>query len=44
MELGFAQQRIKQLAGTKFDPVVVDAFEDAIATGRLRLSATLVEV
>lgn len=44
MELSFAQQRIKQLAGTKFDPKVVDAFESAVGSGKLKLSATLVEV
>lgn len=43
-DIAFARDRIRQLAGTKFDPEVVKAFEAAIVNGRLRLSATLVEV
>jgi len=43
-DIAFARDRIRQLAGTKFDPEVVSAFEAAIINGRLRLSATLVEV
>ena len=44
MELDYALERIRFLAGARFDPVVVDALESAIRTGKLRLSATLVEV
>jgi len=44
MDVDFALQRIRSLAVTKFDPAVVAALENAIAAGRLRLSATLVEV
>jgi putative nucleotidyltransferase with HDIG domain len=44
MDIQFALNRIRQLTGTKFDPDVVRAFESAITNGRLRLSATLVEV
>lgn len=44
MELDYALARIRQLAGTKFDSPVVDALEAAIEAGKLRLSATLVEV
>ena len=43
-DIAFARDRIRQLAGTKFDHEVVKAFEAAIISGRLRLSATLVEV
>lgn len=43
-DIQFALDRIRQLTGTKFDPDVVRAFESAITNGRLRLSATLVEV
>ena len=44
MELEFALERIRSLAISKFDPVVVTALESAIADGRLRLTAALVEV
>jgi len=44
MDLDYAMQRIRSLAATKFDAGVVAALETAIADGRLRLSATLVEV
>ena len=44
MELDYALERIRFLAGARFDPVVVDALEAAIRDGKLRLSATLVEV
>ena len=44
MDLDYALERIRSLAVTKFDPTVVSALETAIAAGRLRLSATLVEV
>ncbi len=43
-DISVARDRIRQLAGTKFDPDVVNAVEAAITSGRLRLSATLVEV
>jgi HD-GYP domain-containing protein (c-di-GMP phosphodiesterase class II) len=44
MDLEYALDRIRSLAVAKFDPAVVAALEAAVATGRLRLSATLVEV
>ena len=44
MDLDYALQRIRSLAATKFDASVVAALETAVANGRLRLSATLVEV
>jgi HD-GYP domain-containing protein (c-di-GMP phosphodiesterase class II) len=44
MDLEFAMNRISQLANTKFDAAVVDAFQRAVRAGKLRLSATLVEV
>ncbi len=44
MEIQFAVDRIRQLSGTKFDPKVVTAFVGAVGNGRLKLSATLVEV
>jgi len=37
-------RRIRSLAISKFDPAVVKALESAIADGRLRLTAALVEV
>jgi HD-GYP domain-containing protein (c-di-GMP phosphodiesterase class II) len=43
-ELGFALEKIRELGTTKFDPAVVTALDAAIASGKLRLSATLVEV
>jgi putative nucleotidyltransferase with HDIG domain len=39
MELDFAVGRIRQLAGTKFDPIVVDALEAAFLSGKVRLPA-----
>jgi len=44
MDLEFAMNRIRSLAGTKFDAAVVDALDRAVKGGKLRLSATLVEV
>ena len=44
MDIQFAVDRVRQLTGTKFDPKVVEAFVGAVASGKLRLSATLVEV
>ena len=44
MDLEFAMNRILSFANTKFDPAVVDALHSAIHAGKLRLSATLVEV
>jgi len=44
MDIEFALNRIKTLAGTKFDPEVVAALESAIAGGKLRLSAVEVQV
>jgi HD-GYP domain-containing protein (c-di-GMP phosphodiesterase class II) len=44
MDLEYALDRIRSLAVTKFDGQVVAALEKAVSDGRLRLSATLVEV
>ncbi len=44
MDVDYALDRIRSLAVTKFDGDVVAALESAIHTGRLRLTATLVEV
>ena len=44
MDLEYALERIRSLAISKFDPQVVAALEIAVQSGRLRLSATLVEV
>ena len=44
MDVDYALERIRSLAVTKFDANVVAALESAIHSGRLRLTATLVEV
>lgn len=44
MDLEFAMQRIRQFEGTKFDPRVVQALSSAIAAGKIRLAASVVEV
>jgi len=44
MDLEYAIERIRSLAVSRFDPKVVDALESAIRAGRLRLTASLVEV
>jgi putative nucleotidyltransferase with HDIG domain len=44
MDLELAMNRILGLANTKFDAAVVDALNRAVRAGKLRLSATLVEV
>ncbi|HXQ26951.1 MAG TPA: HD domain-containing phosphohydrolase [Candidatus Acidoferrales bacterium] len=44
MDLDYALDRIRSLSVTKFDPKVIDALDAAVHSGRLRLSATLVEV
>jgi len=44
MHLDYALERIRSLAVTRFDSQVVGALEAAVRDGRLRLSATLVEV
>jgi len=44
MDLDYALDRIRSLSVTRFDPEVVAALETAVTAGRLRLSATLVEV
>jgi len=44
MDLEYALNRIRSLAVTRFDPQVVGALEASVRDGRLRLSATLVEV
>ncbi len=44
MDLEFAMNRIASLANTKFDAAVVEGLQRAVRAGKLRLSATLVEV
>ena len=44
MDLEFALKRVRELAGSRFDPAIVSAMENAAHAGKLRLSATLVEV
>ena len=44
MDLDYALQRIRSLAIAKFDADVVAALENAVKTGRIRLTAALVEV
>jgi putative nucleotidyltransferase with HDIG domain len=44
MDLDYALERIRFFSGSRFDPAVVAALESAVQSGRLRLSATLVEV
>ena len=44
MELDYAMDRIRALAGSKFDAVVVNALESAVNAGKLRLSAVEVHV
>jgi HD-GYP domain-containing protein (c-di-GMP phosphodiesterase class II) len=44
MDLEFAMNKIVALAGTKFDPVVVDALDRAVRAKKIRLTAVLVEV
>ena len=44
MDLDYAMEKIRGLAGTKFDPVVVTALESAVQHGKLRLSAVEVHV
>jgi HD-GYP domain-containing protein (c-di-GMP phosphodiesterase class II) len=44
MDLEFAMNRIRSLSVTKFDPDVVAALDAAVKSGRIRLTAALVEV
>jgi HD-GYP domain-containing protein (c-di-GMP phosphodiesterase class II) len=44
MDVDYALDRIRSLAVTKFDAKVVAALESAIQSGRIRLTAALVEV
>jgi HD-GYP domain-containing protein (c-di-GMP phosphodiesterase class II) len=44
MDLEYALQRIRSLGVSKFDPAVIAALDAAASSGRLKLSATLVEV
>jgi len=44
MDLDYAMERIRALAGTKFDSVVANALESAVQHGKLRLSAVEVHV
>jgi len=39
MDLEFAMNKIIALAGTKFDPVVVDALDRAVRAKKIRLTA-----
>ncbi len=44
MDLDYAMDRIRALAGSKFDAVVVNALESVVNAGKLRLSAVEVHV
>jgi HD-GYP domain-containing protein (c-di-GMP phosphodiesterase class II) len=44
MDVDYALDRIRSLAVTKFDAAVVAALDSAVQTGRIRLTASLVEV
>src|ERR1700687_6046549 len=44
MDIEYALERIRSLGVSKFDPAVVGALDAAVSAGRLKLSATLVEV
>jgi HD-GYP domain-containing protein (c-di-GMP phosphodiesterase class II) len=44
MDLDYALERIRSLAISRFDPLVVAALESAIRLGRIHLTAALVEV
>jgi len=44
MDLEYAMNRIRALAGTKFDPAVVEALDRAVQQRKIRLTAQLVEV
>ncbi len=44
MELDFALGKIKALAGTKFDGVIVNALDASVTTGKLRLTGIEVQV
>ena len=44
MEIDYALEKIKALAGPKFDAVVVNALEATVIAGKLRLSAVEVQV
>jgi HD-GYP domain-containing protein (c-di-GMP phosphodiesterase class II) len=44
MDVDYALDRIRSLAVTKFDTRVVTALESAVQSGRIRLTASLVEV
>lgn len=44
MDIEFALNRIKTLAGAKFDEDVVKALESSVSNGKLRLSAVEVQV
>jgi putative nucleotidyltransferase with HDIG domain len=44
LQLETALEKIRSVAGPKFDPAVVDALESAVRGGRLRLSVQTVEI
>jgi len=44
MELEYALEQIKRLAGTKFDPAITDALDAAVQAGALRITAVEVPV
>jgi putative nucleotidyltransferase with HDIG domain len=44
MDLDYALERVKALAGSKFDQAVVNALESAVKSGKIRLSAVEVHV
>ncbi len=43
MDVDFAIRRVRQLSGTKFDPLVADALESGVQSGRIHITAVLVE-
>ncbi len=42
IDLEFALSKIRTLSGTKFDPIVTDALEAAVQSGKIKLKAELV--
>jgi HD-GYP domain-containing protein (c-di-GMP phosphodiesterase class II) len=43
MDVDFAIKRVRQLSGTKFDPSVAEALESGVQSGRIHITAVLVE-
>ena len=44
MDLDHVMKRIREFAGNRFDPKIVDALEAAVASGKVHLTTQLVEV